>query len=98
MYKIKMNLAPAPIQELFPRFENEYNLRNQRIWQTSNVRTVGYGTETVLYRGKKTWEMLPADIKNAKTLNEFKRKIKTWIPKDCTCRLCKEYIHDLGFI
>ena len=49
MFKVKENTAPAPIQELFPSYENEYNLRSQRCWQTANVRTVGFGTETLLY-------------------------------------------------
>ena len=65
MYKIKENIAPTPIQELFPRYENLHNLRNQRFWQTENVRTVGFGTETVLYRGKKTWQLLPEEIKKS---------------------------------
>ena len=49
MFKVKEKTAPAPIQELFPSYENEYNLRSQRCWQTANVRTVGFGTETLLY-------------------------------------------------
>ena len=98
MYKIKENIAPTPIQELFPKYENLYNLRNKRFWQTENIKTVGFGTETVLYRGKKTWQLLPEDIKNSATLIEFKAKVKTWTPSDCACRLCKQYIHNLGFI
>ena len=98
MYKIKENIAPTPIQELFPKYENLYNLRNKRFWQTENIRTVGFGTETILYRGKKTWQLLPEEIKNSATLIEFKAKVKAWTPSDCACRLCKEYIYNLGFI
>ena len=98
MYKIKENIAPTPIQELFPKYENLYNLRNKRFWQTENIRTVGFGTETILYRGKKTWQLLPEEIKNSATLIEFKAKVKSWTPSDCACRLCKEYIYNLGFI
>ena len=54
MFKVSKNLVPAPIQELFPTYENKYNFRNQRCWKTYNVRTVGFGTETILYRGQKT--------------------------------------------
>ena len=64
----------------------------------SRVRTVAYGTETIRYRGPKTWDMLPHIIKDSKTLSEFKAKIKLWQPKDCTCRLCKTFIPELGFI
>ena len=32
------------------------------------------------------------------TLADFKAKIKTWVPENCPCRLCKTYIHQMGFI
>ena len=75
-----------------------YDLRNEKCWETSNVRTVGFGTETLLFRGQKTWLLLPDSIKNSNSLPEFKYKIKNWDPIGCTCRLCKEYVFNLGFI
>ena len=53
MFKVKNKIAPILIQELHPSHENTYNLRNQRCWQTFNVRTVCYGNETLLFRGQK---------------------------------------------
>ena len=44
MFKVSKKLVPAPIQELFPIYDNIYNLRSQRCWQSHNVRTVGFGT------------------------------------------------------
>ena len=98
MYKVKHNISSLLFQELFPRYENPYNLRNNRCWQTSNVRTVGFGTETLLFRGRKTWELLPESIQNSETLSQFKVRVKNWIPEGCTCTLCKTYINNLGFI
>ena len=98
MYKIKNNIAPFLMQELFPNYANPYNLRNNRCWQTANVRTVSYGTETLSFQGQKTWCLLPESIKTAKNITEFKKKIKTWVPNGCTCRLCKTFINGLGFI
>ena len=98
MYKIKHKISPILVQELFPNYENIYDLRNEKCWESSNVRTVGIGTETLLYRGQKTWFLLPDSIKNSNSLTEFKNKIKNWLPIGCTCRLCKTYIHNLGFI
>ena len=97
MFKVSKKLVPAPIQELFPIYDNIYNLRSQRCWQ-SHVRTVGFGTESFTYRGQKTWHLLPESIRKSETLIEFKAKIKHWTPVGCTCRLCKTYIHNLGFI
>ena len=53
MYKAKYKICPTLFQEIFPTRENSYNLRNNRCWQTINVRTEGFGTETLLFRGQK---------------------------------------------
>ena len=98
MYKVKNHLSPLPMQELFIDKENIHDLRKKRSWEVPKVRTVYYGTETIRYRGPKTWELLPNDIRESKSLNEFKTKIKNWKPQGCTCRLCKTYISNLGFI
>ena len=54
--------------------------------------------ETIRSRGPKTWDMVPHHITDSKTLAEFKSKIRTWKPIECTCRLCKTFIPELGFI
>ena len=86
------------MQELFIEQINRYHLRKNRCWQVPKVKTVAYGLETVRYRGPKTWEILPNHIKNSHNLADFKRKIKTWKPEGCTCRLCLIYIYHYGFI
>ena len=53
MYKIINNIAPFLMQELFPNYANPYNQRNNRCWQTANVRTVSYGTETLSFQGQR---------------------------------------------
>ena len=98
MYRVKNDLAPKPIQELFLDQVNTYDLRHMRTWQVPSVKTVTYGTETIRYRGPKTWDLLPENIKNANTLGEFKRKVKTWKPNGCTCRLCLTYAFHYGFL
>ena len=59
---------------VFPDTSNPHNLRNKPEFKTSNVRTVSYGTETL------TWSLVPIEIKNLKSLSEFKAKIKHWKP------------------
>ena len=98
MYKIKNKLSPLPMQDLFVDNANPYDLREKRCWETTNIRTVSYGTETIRYRGPKTWDLVPSHIKEAKSLSEFKSKIIAWKPLECTCRLCKNFIPELGFI
>ena len=98
MFKIKNNQSPLPVQELFKKHTDLYDLRNKRCLEIENIRTVHFGTETVRFRGPKTWDMLPSDIQESNTLDEFKSKVKYWKPDDCACRLCKTFIHNLGFI
>ena len=98
MFKIKNNLSPPLMKGIFKENTNTYDLRNKRCWEPTNVRTVHYGSETIRYRGPKTWDMVPQNIKDSVSLTEFKSKIKTWKPNDCACRLCKTFIPQLGFI
>ena len=41
--------------------------------------------------------MLPDNLKTCKSLGEFKNRIKSWIPKNCPCKLCKTYIAGVGY-
>ena len=98
IYKVKNNLSPDFMRNIFSEIDKLYDLRKKNNLKTSNVKTVYYGTETVSFRGPEIWSMLPEDIKNSETLQEFKIKVKKWKPEGCTCRLCKTYITQVGFI
>ena len=98
MFKIKNNLSPPLMKDIFKENTNTYDLRDKRCWEPRNVRTIHFGTETISYRGPKTWDMVPQHIKDAVSLPEFKSKIKTWKPNDWTCRLCKTFIPQLGCV
>ena len=98
MYKIINNLSPKIMNSIFPYTNNPYNLRNKNPFQTSNVCSVFYGQETIYFRGPKIWILVPAEIKESKSLLEFKNKIKKWKPIGCKCRICKTYVNNLGFL
>ena len=98
MYKVKNNLSAVPIQEIFRQVNDSQQLRNKNDFEIPKVRTVNNGIETIRYRGPITWDLVPNDIKQSKSLSEFKEEIKTWKPEGCTCRLCKTYIPKLGFL
>ena len=98
MYKIKDNLSPIPVQDIFKEHVNIHDLRNNRSWELPKVRTIHYGIETIRFRGPKTWVSIPINIRESKSLMEFKAKLKNWKPNDCTCRLCKIFIPNLSFL
>ena len=62
-----------------------------------NVNTVHRGTDALPFLNPKIWKLVPLQIKSCQTLEEFKKKIKSWIPENCPCRLCKTYLHQIGF-
>ena len=99
MYKVKNKISSLPVQELFKfRGNSAQNIRNNREWEVPRFRTVNNGAESIIYRGPETWELLPNEIKSSSSVSEFKRKIKDWKPRGCTCRLCKVLVFDLGFL
>ena len=62
------------------------------------ARTVKFGHDSLKYFGAKIWNIIPSYIKDIHNITDFNREIKKWKPVDCICRLCRPFIHDLGFI
>ena len=98
MYKLKHGLAPQIMQDLFPLREMNYNLRTCNIFKSWNINTVYNGKETLSFRGPRTWSIVPKDIQDSLSLQNFKQRIKTWKPRGCSCRICTPFIAGLGFI
>ena len=98
MFKVKNGESPEIMKNIFQVIPKKYNLRNNRIWATHNVRTVYHGMESLSFRGPKTWDILPKYLKEATSLKQFKKEIKEWKPEGCTCRLCKIYVENIGFL
>ena len=92
MYKVKNNLCPKPFQDLFGQKE-----RGRGDFVIPKISTVNRGEETVRYRGPITWELVPEEIRASESLSIFKDRIKNWKPVGCKCRLCKGYVHGLGY-
>ena len=98
MYKVQNDLFPTIMKSIFPTRSIPINLRNKNPFMATNISSVFNGTETISFRGPKIWSLISEEIKNSKTLIEFKAKIKKWEPKGCTCRLCRTYVENIGFL
>ena len=102
VYKVVNGVAPPIMNSLLEFRCNTNNIRNFQEFFIENSKTVKYGTETVTYRAPFLWANLHTKFKNAKSLDEFKSKIKSkikaWKCDFCQCRLCKKYVQNLGFI
>ena len=62
MYKVKHNLCPKIIQELFIP-----SICSAHKWVLPKVRTVNKDLKIIRSRGPKTWEIVHTEIKNSKS-------------------------------
>ena len=88
-----MNLAPEIMKEVFDIVEGPYALRNELKIKLRKTHCVRYGIYTASFVGARAWKSLPSDLKECKSLEPFKQKIKNWIPENYPCKLCKTYLH-----
>ena len=99
MYKIKNDLSPLNVTELFEQSnEQHYDLRKYSHFTVPPVRTVYHGSESISFLGLKIWYILPDRLKNASSIEAFNMEIKKWKPENCPCRLCKVYVQNVGFV
>ena len=98
IYKVVNNDCPPLMDNIFPPTGNPYTLRNKNPFRSFNTHSVHHGTETITYIGPKIWVLVPKSIKQSKSISEFKQSIRSWKPVGCTCRICKTYIANIGFI
>ena len=105
MFKVDKCLAPIFMNDILSRNKNSFaenvssNTRlNSSYYNYCNPKTVNYGLETLRSFAPKLWNMIPKDLKDISSLAIFKSKIKGWIPQDCSCRLCKIYVPQLGYL
>ena len=98
MFKVKNNIAPEIMKELFAPKMSSYDLRNNNSFKRRRVKSVWHGTELVSYLGPKIWDLVPNEIKESESLNGFKFKIRRWVPEVCSCRISKKYLSHAGFI
>ena len=73
-------------------------LRNQTDFFTPPIKSVYKGESSLRYLGPLIWNILPSNFKEIRLLSKFNEEIKSWKPLECPCRLCKTYVHGVGFI
>ena len=78
--------------------DESYNLRSGTHLPSRNMNTAHFGTDTISTLGPKLWKLIPDKIKHASTLSAFKAKIKSWTINNNSCRICKIFVKDFGFV
>ena len=92
MYKIKNDLPPLFVTELFEqKNEQYYDLRENSQFILHPVRIVYQELESISFLVAKIWNILPDRLKNANSIEAFKMQIKKRKPENFPCRLWKVY-------
>ena len=96
MYKVKTNLVPSYISDLFSCHFSRYNLRNTDDFSLPRCNTVTYGRHSLRYMGPYIWWKLHKSIKMAYSLTAFKNQVRAldlsnvMSKNNCKyCKLCK---------
>ena len=99
LFKVKNSLSSKILNNIFEKRQILCdNLRLQTDFFALSVRASHYGLNFLSYFAGKVWDFLPQDIKNLQDLDKFKRKIRHWEQKNCHCKLCRVYLHNVDYI
>ena len=99
IFEVKNNIPSEIMKHVFDFQEPIYNLRSEiSQFRRENIKMTQYCIQSVRFLGPKIWPMVPQNIKNCKSFQEFKRFIKVWKPEACACRIWKKYVANIGFL
>ena len=103
IYKYKNGLSPVFMGNIFEKCENNeehvsnFTRNHNEFYYSSNPRTEQYGVSSLSYFGPLVWNMIPCEIRDSATLSLFQTNIKFWKVTKCPCKLCKDFVPNLGY-
>ena len=97
MFKIPKNFPVTLMRGLFHQKVNHYNLQNLYQFSILYTNSVFNGQGSISYLSLLIWQLVPSEFKDVHTFSAFKAAIKNWKPKNCSCRICKTYVGNVGF-
>ena len=69
IYKVRMGISPKIMNEIFRFIKNSvYSLRSGIQLEKPSINTAQFGSESAVYLGAKTWELIPENIKSSKSV------------------------------
>ena len=98
MHEAVNNLPGGNLSEFFAGNNHNYNLCSRSELTIPSINTVFKGQDSINYFGSVIWNSIPAELREISSFQVFKSEIKAWRPTKYPCRLCKNYIENLGFV
>ena len=98
MYKAVNNLPVGNLSEFFVINNHHYNLCSKSELTVPSINTVFKVQNSISYFESVIWNSALPELREINSFQVFKSEIKAWRPTNCPCRLCKNYIENLGFV
>ena len=86
------------MSSIFPPRLIKYNFQTQSDFFKNSVNSSKYGLNSIRFFTSKVWQMVPMEMKNLKSLEDFKNKIRKLEPDGGGCKLCKDFVSNLGYV
>ena len=86
------------MSSIFPHRLLKYDLRAQSDFLRNSVNSSQHGLNSIRFFASKVWQMILMEMKNLKNLEDFKNKIRRWEPDGSDCKLCKDFVSNLGYV
>ena len=99
VFKTKNDLNPSYMKDIFS-FRNNYPYwtRNQIHMNRQRIFTSRHGLQTASYIGAELWEALPDAVRDSDSLSSFSSQLQKLDSLNCRCRLCAQFVPNLGFV
>ena len=112
MCKISRGISLKFMQDLVEEFDTKYHTRslgldedndvknlNKRLnYRSQKPNTSSFGLESFRWLGPKIWELIPDNVKHAKSLSAFKNALRKLNIAKCPFKLCIDYIHGVSYL
>ena len=89
IFKVKSGLSLELMNDVIEFIKKPYSPRASLHFRSVKIQTTKCSKETPSYLGPKLLNLVPNEHKTTESLADIKVKIKTWVPENCPCRLCK---------
>ena len=98
LFQVKKRITNLILYDNFPLTSVDYNARSQIDFSVASVNTSHIGLKFLRYFSSKVWNMVSLERKNLNDVEMFKSKIIKWEARQCKCKLCVLYVHNIGYI
>ena len=88
-YRILHRKSPDICVGSFRQKHINYSFRSKSILSLPMSNSHTFGINSIIFKGSLLWNNLPNSYKDSSSDLIFKRRIKNWSPRICTCKICK---------